>query len=169
MGVRFGICQKCASGAIMTHRAEKSDIAVPPLQSMEVLVGGVLVTYAEAARAVTVLTASPVPMVGAFLKRQDSPLAGLDYRAVAAPSVGRFRERIEPTNRRGAGGRPVVKAALVTAICQQMLATALLHQALGREAMVAAAKAAFAANWGYAEAMAEAARSIAGSALREVS
>jgi hypothetical protein len=123
----------------------------PALAVRAVRVGGVSVAYAEAAEAVEILQVSRTSAIAPVLRAAGSALAGCDYFAAAGPFMAEAR-RAPKTGRAGAAGRHVTKCAFITAIS--------LALSLAREAELAEAFAAFAADERYAVAMAREATGV---------
>lgn len=138
---------------------EDRSVQWPALAARPVTIGGLTVTCAQADYALAVLAASGGVMVAQVLRAAGSPLADCDYLAASRPF--RTDPRNGPSRGRGAAGRPATRAAFMSAI------TAALDAALGAEpalhyaADIRAARRAFAADAGYAAAMARAAVEVA--------
>lgn len=137
----------------------------PFLASRPVLVGGVTVTYGQAESALRVLAASGGAAVAQVLRAAGNPLAGCDYRRAAAPFMtGALaaalldREGLEAVVRgRGAAGFPAVKRAFMAAVRVALGRVEAAEPARHHAGALAAARAAFGRDFGYAEAMARAA------------
>jgi hypothetical protein len=106
------------------------EAAWPSLAARPVRIGGVTVSYAEAARCQPVLAASRTSAIAPVLRAAGSPLADCDYFGAAAPYLAAARQ-LPKTGRIGAAGRHVTKHAFLAAI----------------DAALAAARAAELASW----------------------
>jgi hypothetical protein len=128
-----------------------------PLAACPMVVGGVACTASGTAMGLSVLLAAPGLMIRQPLARAGSPLAGCDYHAVAAPYKARFLTAVsgEPL-RRGAAGRHIAKQAFCMALADQLAGIASDPWAVW-ESLAARAWQAFAADPGYATAIAAAA------------
>jgi hypothetical protein len=132
----------------------------PLLAGRELDIGGVRVTYAQAAAAVAALAQAGGIMVRQVLDAAGSPLAGCDYLAAGKM----YRELAEAElaaedhhRGRGAAGLPVAKRAFMAALAHAMAACEAAEPARHFAAELAAAREAFSADAGYAASMARAA------------
>lgn len=152
----------------------------PGLAGRLVEIGGVAVTYAQAAAARDTLRLAGGIMVRQVLRAAGNPLQHCDYHAAAAAS-GRaaFASSLPPSGRRGAAGRPVTKAAFLAALEEALRQAETREPARHFAAELAGARAAFGSDAGYAAEMAAAAvaarqaahvtrlRTLAATAVRE--
>lgn len=145
-------------GYFHEDRSARPPAQWPFLKGRPVTIGGLTVTCAQAETALAVLSRSGGVMVAQVLRAAGSPLADCDYRAAAdsfcAPAA---RVPSSRTSRRGAAGRPVTKAAFMSAIAAALDAALAGEPALHYAADIKAARRAFGADAGYAAAMARAA------------
>lgn len=128
----------------------------PGLASRPVEIGGITVTYAEAAAALAALRKAGGIMVRQVLRAAASQLQYCDYHAAAGP----FRQRFlmsAPGYGRGAAGRPATKQAFLAAIEGAMAEAEAAEPARHFAAELAGARNAFGSDAGYAAAIAAAA------------
>jgi len=89
--------------------------AWPALAASPVSIGGVTLSYAQAASAAQRLAASRTSAIAPVLHAARSPLAACDYFSAAAPYLPRARSAPK-TGRVGAAGRHVTKNAFIDAV-----------------------------------------------------
>lgn len=96
---------------------------VPPAvwPGLSVVIGGIPVAYEDAAGAVLLLAASRTSAIAPVLGHARSPLAAVDYFAVAAPYLALARA-LPKTGRAGAAGRHVTKTAFIAAVAEACVA-----------------------------------------------
>jgi hypothetical protein len=123
-----------------------------------VVIGGVPVTCAQAARAADLLKRAGGAAVRQVLTAAGSPLASCDYRAAAIP----FTLAGGPPGQygRGAAGRPVIKTAFIRAIRFALAEAGAAEPARHFAAELAGAREAFSSDAGYAASMAAAAVTV---------
>ena len=133
----------------------------PGLASRPVEIGGITVTYAQAAVARATLASSGGIMVRQVLMAAGNPLAGCDYHAAASPYRRLF---IFPDGGygphqygRGAAGRPATKQAFLHAIDEELRKAEAAEPARHFAGELGEARDAFGSDAGYAAAMAAAA------------
>lgn len=85
------------------------------MEPVPVSVGGVTVTWSQAAAAIEVLAGSRTSAIAPVLRAAGNPLASCDYFSVAAPHLAWARSRPK-TGRAGAAGRHVTKEAFCRAV-----------------------------------------------------
>jgi len=124
----------------------------PGLPGRPVRIGGITVTYAEAAAARAALAKAGGIMVRQVLKAAGSPLAVCDYHAAAVRFRGQFLA--VPAAGRGAAGRPVARQAFIKAIEEALRQAETAEPARHFAAELDACRAAFGSDAGYAAAMA---------------
>ena len=143
-----------------------SSLQWPALAGRPVTVGGVTATYAQAAAALAALSRSGGVMVAQVLRAARSPLADCDYHGASQQFLGRPSPGSPSpggsSTGRGAAGRPVTRQAFMAALAAALDAARAAEPALHFAAEIGAARRAFAADAGYAAAMARAAVDVAG-------
>lgn len=129
----------------VTSQMSGSAIDWPGLDQHTVVIGGMLVSYPDAERAVALLDASRTSAIAPVLKAAGCPLWCCDYFGAAAPYLAAAKAAPK-TGRIGAAGRHVTKNAFIAAICRALTEA--------RAGELAAAMRAFATDERYAVAIA---------------
>jgi len=136
----------------------------PGLPAREVVIGGVAVTCGQAAADAAALEAAGGVMIRQVLAAACSPLAACDYLSALEPFKAPAVKEAPPASRdgygRGAAGRPAARTAFIAAIASALEEARRQEPAVVFAAELDAAQAAFAADEGYAAAIAAAAVAV---------